>query len=218
MSQDQTTHDVHVERAKQIADALDSRDVEQTLHEQFYAEFKAWEAEDQTRTQAGFDRAIGRKDNYTRRIVQFVTGATSTPWGNAPQVKRDERAARKTLRDQPQSVASDIAKAMEDPDVREAVAKHMPPSAARDLSERVSKDHPALRKLDEPLDIPEPNVSYEVRMAGPLVRVHDAIDLFIQAHEKYSDAASEDELESVRDRLAGEIARAQAAIADWSIR
>lgn len=138
MAQPQTTQrQDHVERARQIADALDSQNMEQTLHEQFYAEWKAWEAEDPTRTMAAFDRAIGRSGKYTSRIVQFVTGGSSTPWGNKPQSGRDEVATRRTLRDRPQEVAPEIAKAMENPDVREAVARHMTTQTANDISDAV---------------------------------------------------------------------------------
>jgi len=49
----------HVLRARQIADAIDSPNPERTLHEQFYDEWRAGEAEDPTRTMAAFDRAIG---------------------------------------------------------------------------------------------------------------------------------------------------------------
>jgi hypothetical protein len=132
--------DVHVERARQIADALESPDREGTLHEQFYLEWKAWEAEDPTRTMADFDRAIGKdgRGNYTGRIVQTVTGATSTPWGNAPQSTRDGRTARKALREPKQrqqvidsltpkektAIARDVLKDPEvtaDPKVRKAM-------------------------------------------------------------------------------------------------
>jgi hypothetical protein len=103
----------HVERARQIADALESQDVEQTLHEQFVAEWKAWEAEDQTRTMAAFDREIGRGNDYTGRIVRFVTGAArtrSTPFDDGQTMRR----ARQALREHPEVVAKEL---VENPEV-----------------------------------------------------------------------------------------------------
>jgi hypothetical protein len=105
----------HVERARQIADALESRDVEQTLHAQFVAEWKAWEAEDPTRTMAAFDSAIGRGSNYTGRIVRFVTGAASTPRTSAfADGGEDARKARKVLREQPEALAKEL---VENPEI-----------------------------------------------------------------------------------------------------
>jgi hypothetical protein len=102
----------HVERARQIADALESQDMEQTLHEQFVAEWKAWEAEDATRTMAAFDREIGRGKDYTGRIVRFVTGAA--PRGTPFSDGQDERAARKVLREQPETLAKEL---VENPEI-----------------------------------------------------------------------------------------------------
>jgi len=103
----------HVERARQIADALESQDVEQTLHEQFVAEWKAWEAEDPTRTMAAFSRAIGRNDSYTNKIVRGVTGEARAPdWGSGSN-KRTE-VATKVLREQPEAIAKEL---VENPEV-----------------------------------------------------------------------------------------------------
>lgn len=147
MSQDQTTPQDHVVRAKQIADALDSQDMERTLHEQFYAEWKAWEAEDPTRTMAAFDRAVGRHRGYTGNIVQVVTAGTSV-LRSTETARRSN--ARKILRDEPQAVAPEIAKAMENPEVREQVAKHMTSKAADDLSDKAHDHHaPDLSHLRE---------------------------------------------------------------------
>jgi hypothetical protein len=100
---------VHVERARQIADALESQDVEQTLHEQFVAEWKAWEAEDPTRTMAAFDRAIGRGNDYTGRLVRFVTGSatsrTSPFYGNEEGRRKDRATAARVIREQPEVIA-----------------------------------------------------------------------------------------------------------------
>jgi hypothetical protein len=103
----------HVERARQIADALESQDVERTLHEQFVAEWKAWEKEDPTRTMAAFDREIGRGLHYTARIVRGVTGEARAPdWGSGTN-KRTEVAA-KVLREQPEALAKEL---VENPEV-----------------------------------------------------------------------------------------------------
>lgn len=92
----------HVERARQIADALDSPDREKTLYEQFHSEFKAWEAEqldeDRQPSTREFDRLIGRTDGYTRKIVRGVTsGARAPQWGSGTNVRTE--VAEKVLRD-----------------------------------------------------------------------------------------------------------------------
>jgi hypothetical protein len=98
----------HVERARQIADALESPDVEKTLYEQFAAEFNAWEAEQREggreSSSREFDRLIGRGDGYTRRIVRGVTsGARAPDWGSGSN--RRTEVATKMLREQPEVVA-----------------------------------------------------------------------------------------------------------------
>ena len=98
---------VHVERGRQIADALDSSDRDQTLAEQYVAEWKAWEAEDPTRTMRAYDRAIGRANDYTGKIVRAVTtGARRAPFGGEKaQQSRDRHKAKRTLADPKQRKA-----------------------------------------------------------------------------------------------------------------
>lgn len=131
--------DPHVERARQIADALDSPDREQTLHEQFHAEWKAWEAEDPTRTMAAFDREIGRGNDYTGRIVRFCTGsaAARTPFSDE-QSGRAMRGARTVLRD---------------PEQRKAVIESLTPEEKTDLAAEVmDDDETAEAVLDEHIE------------------------------------------------------------------
>jgi hypothetical protein len=97
----------HVERARQIADAIDSPDREQTLYQQFAGEWKAWEAEDPTRTMAALDREIGRGNDYTGAIVRFVTGRAgqrTSPF-TQPRAEEDVTRAKKVLRERPEVVA-----------------------------------------------------------------------------------------------------------------
>lgn len=103
---------VHVERARQIADALDSPDQERTLHEQFYAEWEAWEAEDATRTMAAFDREIGRGNDYTGRIVRFVTGrarGAESPFGGESRQQARDRSTAKSVISNPEQRKQVIA-------------------------------------------------------------------------------------------------------------
>lgn len=101
----------HVERGRQIADAIDSPDPEQTLYEQFNAEWKAWEAEDPTRTMRDFDREIGRSTDYTGKIVRGVTGPTRAPDWNSGSNKRDD-VTRTTLAKADERTVEEIVAAL----------------------------------------------------------------------------------------------------------
>jgi hypothetical protein len=106
-----SSYDPHVERARQIADAIDSPDRENTLYEQFYVEWKAWEAEDPTRTMEAFDRAIGRAGNYTGKIVRGVTGTARAPEWNSGSNRRTDvatRVLRESKPDQIQALVDDL--------------------------------------------------------------------------------------------------------------
>jgi hypothetical protein len=123
-----SSNDPHVERARQIANAIDSPNREGTLYQQFYDEWKAWEAEDPTRTMAAFDRAIGKsgKSSYTAAIVRFVTGGRAS----APFADSRERAARtearKVLREsEPQQI--------------QALVDDLPDTAVRNLANAVER-------------------------------------------------------------------------------
>jgi len=219
VAQPQTTHEQdRLALAREYIAIAESQDAKREAYQK--AADEIIEAQ-KTMGYRAIAKAVGKSDHWVKTLVQWRTSGTpgSTPFGGKDRMAKGAAAeTRKVLAEQPQSVAPEIAKAMEDPEVRQEVAKHMLPGAARDLSERANRDHPAHRKLDEPLGIPEPKASYEIRMSGPLVRIHDAIDSFIATHEQYNEGASDEELESVRDQLAGELARAQAAVADWSMR
>lgn len=219
MAQSQTTHEQdHLALAREYIAIAESQDAKREAYQKAADEIV--EAQ-KTMGYRAIATAVGKSDHWVKTLVQWRTSGTpgSTPFANKDRMAKGAAAeTRKVLAEQPRSVAPDIAKAMEDPEVREEVAKHMMPGAARDLSERANRDHPARRKLDDSLGVPESKVSYEIRMSGPLVRIHDAISYFVETHEHYSESASDEELESVRDQLAGELARAQAAIADWSMR
>lgn len=128
---------VHVERARQIADALDAPDQERTLHEQFFAEWKAWEAEDPTRTMAAFDREIGRGRNYTNRVVRIVTGDTRA-WGSGSN-RRDEVAA-KALRNAPELIAELADELHDDPKFQAAVASASSKISAREDRRRDERE------------------------------------------------------------------------------
>lgn len=138
---------VHIERAGQIADAIDSPDPEKTLHEQFYAEWKAWEAEDPTRTMAEFDRAIGRGSNYTGKIVRFVTGAADrrgTPFDDG----RDLRGTRKVLREADDDQVEEIIGSLPDEAV-ERVARAVEPRVAPER--RTFTREPAPERKSKPI-------------------------------------------------------------------
>lgn len=147
--------DVHVERARQIADALDSPDREGTLHQQFYLEWKAWEAEDPTRTMADFDRAIGRVNakgkptEYTSQLVRLVTTPSvrsdrsgSTDRGAAKRILREPQQRRRVIDSltpkEKTAIARDILKDPEvtaDPKVR----KTMESAEDKRAKERLAK-------------------------------------------------------------------------------
>lgn len=155
--------DPHVVRARQIADVLDSADQEQTLHEQFVAEWKAWEAEDPTRTMAAFDRAIGRGNDYTGRLVRFVTGSAQrgTPFSDG----QAERATRKVLRegdakqirgileDLPEDavgrVASEVARVQQDPRYRVAREEYDRADAEKTPQQRHREQQDRARSIED---------------------------------------------------------------------
>lgn len=228
MSQDKATpQDSHVQRAKQIADAIDSPDREATLYEQFYAEWKAWKGENQARTMRAFDEAIGRGDGYTGKIVRWIQasppGESSTPFDRAANPHRgDGAAAARALADPKQrtNAAKHIADAMRDPEVRDAIAEHMAdtPGAARDLGERAAEKASERRRPTERLGVPEPKASFLTHMAGPIIGLRDAWQRVEQVYKQHEDGAHEDEIESVREDIAAIAAAMTAFSTDWSIR
>jgi hypothetical protein len=125
-----SSYDPHVERARQIADAIDSPDRENTLYEQFYAEWKAWEAEDLTRGMKTFDRAIGRGNDYTGRIVRFVTGGARErqgPFGGAEaNASRERSKAKRVLRES-------------EPEQIQALVDDLPDTTVRKLGHAVER-------------------------------------------------------------------------------
>lgn len=135
----------HVERARQIAEAIDAPDRETTLYQQFYAEWKAWEAEDPTHSMRAFDREIGRGHDYTARIARFVNGAPErqSPFnGERQQADRERHNTRKVLREPVErrkviaSLSDDEVEALaREPRVR-AAAEDAEVAEARERAER----------------------------------------------------------------------------------
>jgi len=174
-------------------------------------------------TYAKIGALVGQSTEWVRVTVTWITQSKPgrTPFSREGRPSRgDAAAAARALADpmQRETSAPHIAKAMEDPEVREAVAKHMTPGAARDLSDRAGRDHPARRKLDEPLGVPEPKVSFLTRMAGPTRRLSEAADELAALWEMYVEEAHEDDIYLVREDIHDAIAKLSAVTTDWSVR
>lgn len=145
MSQDQATPQGRLERAKQFLTIAESGDAKREAYKAAAEEIAA-HIEETGDSQASVATDIGCERDRVHKILRWRKAGY--PEGTTPFTMADgggslptDRAAtshtKKVLREQPQSVAPEIAKAMEDPEVREAVARHMTTQTANDISDAV---------------------------------------------------------------------------------
>jgi hypothetical protein len=95
--------------------------------EEFYrkaaAEFIAAKEADHTLSNREIAERFGKHESWARKIVAWGTSSsgTATPWEDNEQV--DVRKARMVLRDNPEAVATEIARAMRDPEIARKVVE-----------------------------------------------------------------------------------------------
>lgn len=121
-------------RARSYLAIAESKDARREAYEQAADEIRAYMQETGV-TVGQVAKDIGYGVDALRRVLKWrESGADGMPFEKSATTATKAHA-RRMLRERPEEIAPEIAKAMEDPDVREAVAEHVSKAAAAALND-----------------------------------------------------------------------------------
>jgi hypothetical protein len=141
----------HLSRARDYITIAESGDAKREAYAKAADEIIAWLDEDKTRSAREASRILGRENDYAGALVRWRTSdRPGTPFSRdtAEGKGRGAVEATRILRERPQDVVPEIAKAIqENPELAEQIARQAPDVASR-MHEGAIKASPPIHKQD----------------------------------------------------------------------